>query len=647
MVDYWGAKADPNYGYSPYSGQLHYGQHESSSEPFTSKAGDGNTMTIEEIRARIHNMHPEKISALGDQWQNAWTLLDNVRTYVLRESTLLHDEHWESPQARDAFLRKGPGEALAYLDVWMDAVQKNVTALRHLVQIAIDARRDIDALWTEYEQALKDAQKVDLGGQLSEWLDVSEHYGTQTWGDSEKAQIKEQVDEVTRDFQRRAQDLAYRVGNEHYEYTSMVSTGVGPPYRPMNAVLNTPGKPPMPTPPPLPPGAGNPGNLPPGVPPPLPPGTKNQPSPPPPPPGTDKPGTPPNAPSDAPEKPAQELPPNPGAENPVNNPPVNQQVVTTLPPPPPPLTSPGTKPPFANPNPNPGPAPSRLNQPTTSPALNTNKPPNPGQLTKNAFSKGPGGGGSQLPPGSSQPPGKTLRRPNTPGDPSRANPGQPQPGRPGERGRDDRSGERTPVRPTATDDAFGRPTGNTAPPVLKNPTGDRDRVRPGSRQELRPTAHTGGDGTTPPVLQRPTRTSEPSVPSRGRPARTTTGPSWLGAEQARESAGNPIIDAPAPPPSGNRVSKLEEIPKELRSRAATRPTGPARPEKPGTVAPELNRRRVGDDRMAGVPQADDEARGVVTDEQAFEVQTPGGGVVTSKREEAAYEPEIRRIPGGR
>jgi hypothetical protein len=42
----------------------------------------------------------------------------------------------------------------------------------------------------------------------------------------------------------------------------------------------------------------------------------------------------------------------------------------------------------------------------------------------------------------------------------------------------------------------------------------------------------------------------------------------------------------------------------------------------------------------------DEESTIVTDEQAFEVQTPGGGVVTSKRDEPVYEPEIRRVLGG-
>lgn len=650
MVDYWGTKADPNYGYSPYSGQLHYGQHKSSSEPFTSKAGDNNSMTIEEIRTRIRNMHPERISALGDQWQNAWTVMDTVRTFVLQSSNLLHDEHWQSPKARNAFMGKGPGEVLAYLDVWMEAAQRNVTALRHLVQIAIDARRDIDNLWDEYQQKLQGAQKVDLQGQLSEWFDMG-RYGMTTWGDAEQWQIKQQVDTVSKEYQEKAQQLAYRVGNEHYEYTSMVSTGVGPPYRPMNAVLNTPGAPPMVNPPGLPPGVGA------GPPPPVP--VRNQP----PPPGKNLPNDPnktlPGDPGKTlPNDPNKTLPNDPGKTlpndpNKVSNPPPNPSLVTTLPPPPPAFTNPNPK---QLPGNTPGQAPSQVKPPGTAPSPGTTRAPNPGQLVKNAFTRD---GNGQLPP-STQPPGKTLRRPNTPGDPSRGLPGQPQQGRPGER-RDGRAGDgdRMPGRPNGTEDAFGRPSGNTAPPVLRNPNGERDRVRPGSKQDLRPTTSADDtaprDGTTPPVLRRPTRTDEPPAPARGRQDRksaerdrnTAAGAEWIGAEHARGLAGSPVLDAPAPPPTGSRVSKLEEVPKVLRSRTATRPTGPARIERPGTVSPELSRRRTGDQHIAAQQQTDDEARGLVTDEQAFEVQTPGGAVVTSRREEAAYEPEIRRILGGR
>jgi hypothetical protein len=63
------------------------------------------------------------------------------------------------------------------------------------------------------------------------------------------------------------------------------------------------------------------------------------------------------------------------------------------------------------------------------------------------------------------------------------------------------------------------------------------------------------------------------------------------------------------------------------------------------VSPELSKRRTSDERREK-QEVDDEARGIVTDEQAFEIPTPGGGVVTSKRDEPGYEPEVRHVLGG-
>jgi urease accessory protein UreE len=675
MVDYWGATADPNYGYSPYSGQLHYGQPELSSVPFTSKAGDGNSTTIEMIKTRIHNMHPEVLSALADQWLNAWTVLDNVRSYVLKESNLLHDKSWDSPKARDAFLRKGPGEALAYLDVWMEAAQKNVTALRHLVTIAQDARREIDALVAEYERKLKEAQNVDLGGRLSEWLDIGERYGTTSWDDAKKYQIQEQVQGVQKTYQQKAQELAYKIGNQHYDYTSMLSSGVGPPYRPMDAVLNSPGAPPMPSFP------GGPGGAPPppAAPPALPPAAPPAPAPPTNPNSLAPNGNPPVAPPvpAPPVKPAPTLPPTV---------PTSAVPPTPVLPPPPVALVPLPAPPPVLPKGGPGGLPSKA--PTSlppgahqgAPTVPTGRqqPPNPGQLTKNSF--GQRSGASQ-PPGMNQPPGKTLRRPPTPGGEGehggrgvqRPGAGEhggrgapPQQGRPGDRRRADRPdfAERTPGTPIDGEEAFGRPSGNLTPPVLKNPTGDRGRTRPGSTAELPPSMRPGGDGsellrrdgTAPPVLNRPGRPGESLPPAtrgrddrrsaeRDRDRKAPAGADWIGADDARAEAGSSVLDAPTLPPSGSRVSGLEEIPQGLRSRAATRPTGPARAARPGTVSPELSKRRTTDERR-DQQQVDDEARGVVTDEQAFEVQTPGGGVVTSKRDEPVYEPEVRRVLGG-
>ena len=196
--------------------------------------------------------------------------------------------------------------------------------------------------------------------------------------------------------------------------------------------------------------------------------------------------------------------------------------------------------------------------------------------------------------------------------------------------------------------------------MLKNPTGDRNRTRPGSREELHPAAYAGDgdgarrDGTAPPVLNSPARPGPAAPPparrradaARARREREAAhGSEWIGAQEARADAGDAVLDAPAPPPTGSRVSRLEEVPKELRSRAATRQPATGRTTRPGAVSPELTKRRTEEDQV--VTQADEESRGIVTDDQAFEVQTPGGGVVTSRRDEPVYEPEQRRVLGGR
>lgn len=146
----------------------------------------------------------------------------------------------------------------------------------------------------------------------------------------------------------------------------------------------------------------------------------------------------------------------------------------------------------------------------------------------------------------------------------------------------------------------------------------------------RPAAPQRPGGAAPPVLNRPT---SPAAPPPYRPTRRDRGlPPWsdlFGAEEARRRGGSGTIDAPerARPDGG---------PWGLRSRAATRPETPAEPNRPGTVAPELGRRRGG-----GEPVPVREDHELVTDQQAFGVRTPGGNVVTGRGEEPP-EPEIRR-----
>ncbi|GAA4599516.1 hypothetical protein BJY16_003105 [Actinoplanes octamycinicus] len=642
MGDYFGATEDPAVTFSPYGGRMYYGDGKYTLG-YTPEAGGDNNHTIEQIEFMINNAHPEQIAVLGDHWQNVVTMLTQYKTYLHDQSKELEKSHWESPDAKNLFLKKGPGEALVYLDIWIQAAQTNVTALRHLVEVAIDSREEMRQLIDRYKKALEKAKNVDAIGWTSEFLDPSRWYTSPS--EATDYQIQQQVNETEKRFQKDAQQLAHKYGNQYYEYSKALSNGVGPPFRAMNAVLNRPGKPQLNTPPGLP-GGGAPAPAPPPPPPapapvlpPPPPG--GQPNPP----GQNQPNPPGQG--TTPQNPPGTLPPKPG-EKPGQQP--------GLPPsqlPPPGLPGglplfpslPGGTKPALPPSLKPGFGGQKPGLPGT-PGLPGKTMPNPGQLTKNAFNQ-PG-----QPPGLGQPPGRTLRR----GGPRTGQPGQPglPPGRPGDRrrGTTDR-GTRVPGTPLDGEETFGRPPGSTMPPVLKNPTGDRDRRRPGSTEELRPTVSGSNDayrpdGTTPPVLNRPTPPGDqaPARPSRRRETPgERTGPAWgdwFGAEEARSGAGSGLLGAPTPPPTGSRVSKLEEVPDALRSRAAT---AAQQSGKQGTVAPELSKRRTTADPVPVVHE-DDESSRIVTDEQAFEVQTPGGGVVTSKRDEPVYEPEIRRALGG-
>ena len=715
MADYWGATADPNYGYSPYSGQLHYHPPRLSDAPFTAPPGTAGAMSIEEIGRRIYNMHPERIAALADQWQNAATMMSTVRSFVLLQSNALYEQHWRSPQARDAFLKRGPGEALAYLDVWMDAAQNNVTALRHLVLVARDARKAMDDLLRRYEQELQAAQNVGFGENLRSFLGSDVF----SWDNAKNEEIERDVDEVSQRFRLQAQTLAHKFGNQISEYVGTIASGVGPPVRPMNVVLNSPGVPGLGQPgrlpgsgsllppgsPALPPGAqpvlppGSPG-LPPGAQPVLPPGS---------------PGLPPGSPVPPPGSPV--LPPTlPGPGTLPTTPPGG----TALPPggvPVGPGTLPGgVRPPGVLPvpsgpgrRPNPGQlsfGPRGSTQPPgagSPPGQRLGRPIGPGAPPPVAFGPrdirraGPGQTGrpapadgpsirrpGALPPGQLGSPGmyRPGPRPGTsaqpgrpgsgisgqpgrlgsgstgqPGRPVRGNPGRPArpgsgiPGEPGS-GAPGGSGSRTPGGSgTGTTGGFGsrasggsglgapggtgptqpvRPASGspersgkqrtsgggqpripggglfegtpetTAPRVLKNPAGDEGRQRPGSRAELDPGASArrpgdvGPNGTSPPVLGRSARPAEESVPGRGetsrRDRRASAGPDWFGVDQARADAAAPVVNGPDAPLTGAAVSRLEEVPDGLRSRAATWADGPWG-VRPGEDAPEPGRRR--------------------------------------------------------
>jgi hypothetical protein len=113
-----------------------------------------------------------------------------------------------------------------------------------------------------------------------------------------------------------------------------------------------------------------------------------------------------------------------------------------------------------------------------------------------------------------------------------------------------------------------------------------------------------------------------------------------------------VLDTPAPPVSGAAVSGLEEVPKALRGSPWSSPPAGRPGAHPNTVAPELGTRhtRPAAETVGGVPAGAagpaGDGRRIVTDEEAFSVDTPGGGVLGKRPEDRSYRAEPPTALGG-
>lgn len=218
--------------------------------------------------------------------------------------------------------------------------------------------------------------------------------------------------------------------------------------------------------------------------------------------------------------------------------------------------------------------------------------------------------------------------------------------------------------PARVEGPFSGPPPSTAPPVLSNPA-HRQQRRPGSPEELL-AAPAGADqrpgtpGAAPPVLTSPAQQPVPPMPPMlgqpgrsapaGRPGKArrpgSPGPSgapgtgWADPPAARPDVSTPVLHKPAVPLSGSAVSELAEV--RLRGRPGQRVAG-ARPD--GTVAPEVTARRTSREPAGAGAQPAEEPQ-IVTDEQAFTVETPGGGVLTKQPKDASYRAEPPAALGG-
>jgi hypothetical protein len=622
-MEYWGARSFFASG-GP-EGVNRYTPSPAGPSQWTMPNDDKNSATIDEIHRQLMAQHPEIISLLADEWQNAYNMLANIRGQLLDESNALYNESWRNSDARDAFMKAGPGITLAFLDDWMTGASNNVSALRALVGIATESRTTITNTWNDFMAEVQKAKTLDGGEEFKTFWQL-----WKSWPDAERDEKINDLNHVQDKYNKLARGIAWDVANQYFDtLTSGVANGFGPPYSPMDVVLNVPGHPKW-TPPP---GAPSLAGLTP------PPGLNAPPAPPAPP---AAPPAPPAAPPAIPTDPAQlqllmlaNLRPPPGAPD------LSR------------LTAPAGPPAEADPG-----MAARLAAQLAALQAGTA----PAGLTAELAAASTlglrggvfGGGGAPGMPGGGSAPG--MGRP--PGAPPSLGNGSRGRGRPGGLSRDDQ--RKLGAMPEENEDAFSRPSTGTSPPVLSGPrSGQRG---PGDRdQQFRPPAAELTDTPLPerpdavsPVLNSPAMNASRSMPppppggqrerrSQGSPpARANpTDVDWMDQEGIRADAISGTIAMPPPVAPGPVGSGLEEVPATLRRAVPPVPGRGAKGSRPGTVAPELGGRRATPTNRSGSKEDEkvEHEENVVTNVDAFTVETPGGAVLTTPVEDHPHQSE--------
>jgi hypothetical protein len=594
---------------------------------------------IENIRAMIKAQQPGTISAVADYWVNVKQLLDTVAKTVSEQADALHGGNkngfggWSSPAATE-FLRWGPGATLYSIKQWRDAADANVRGLRAISAAVLQAHKDIDEAWRNYQQEVASDKNTLLQGWSYDPTKLPENERKQLPGPvaDKISQIYEHNTAIWRKWSVEAQKIAYNLSQVYYtQMENNLASGRGSRFEgPSNAVIDDPMKANMPSAPP--PGAA-------------------------PPPGSAPPAPPPGAPGTSP-------PPSSSKLN-VNSPPTTFEQIKELAsaPPPPPAANPS--PPAPLPGSKPGLSP--LLSPETALLLGLVPPPSPATATgglpglsnapRSLFGRATssiespeGTGGlknllsrqgvlrpSATPAQSEAPPsgmGRTLSRSGL----RSPHGGEPE-GAPGRRGRGPGGLSEKESRPGAPgygeEELFGHGTPSTTAPVL------------GGR---RTTGIPGGPSEEPPGQLGPTRPgTTPSVLKAARNGKNTPGTAGpaeevFGGEPGQPGAIRPVLGNPTRQRGKEHDERLDEIPRGLRgvhtTGAAHQQTGP------GELA---SRRRVTDPHWqdAGMDAAghEDVSR-VVGDEEAWAVETPGGAVLTSHTEQPVYQAEHRPVLGG-
>jgi hypothetical protein len=545
-------------------------------------------LTIAALKPYVMNQQPAHVSALADQFVNAQTVLTELSNTIRAHSTRLYNETWTNSDARAGFMLQGPGKVLAYLKNWHEDLDRNVRALRTLVEPMRTSQSAMEQLWIDYEAEVaheSDPSNLSISERLAvrnpNWHDYINPLSPLDNNAQTDAYIMQQVQAVREKYNRLARELVHTVNNAYEDAFRTMRYGLGATYEPPNVLMVQPGMdiPHLPATPPV----GLPGGVPTGPPalaPPAPPAV------PPPPLTALVPPGPPVAPPAPPNAPV--LPSGPPAV-PTGPPvaPVAPGLAGGLPPLPPfapglgnvklPGPPPGLGGGFA-----PGSLPGTAGLGATAPGFSSPMPPpglgrglNRGVLRNPGAPPNPGGGapgsGMLPPPGAGQrrrrqAPGSTLRSPaanytqtGTPGVPGGSGSGMLPPPPPGSRRRQPGGLPGSGIGSLDVPEAFNR--GGMPPPVS-------------------------------PVLGRPAQRRQTDQPAT---------PGGMRGSFAPPPAAPPVLNASTARPGGMTLPPGGIPPQRRDRRAAGTPGvgGPGSPLLPGGMPP--GRGRSGDDRRRARP----------------------------------------------
>ncbi|MEU6642101.1 hypothetical protein ABZ863_06080 [Saccharomonospora sp. NPDC046836] len=195
-------------------------------------APDDSDMNFRLIYQTIKNERPGTAENRGRQWAAVATMLNTLKTQV-RDQVSALDPDWASPTAKEAFLEK-IGRTLAYVELWRQAAWANAGAHRGLAEVMREYQLRIEALKTEYDSDLAQSRRAI-------WRYLDEYTTPET--------TMEDIDQLAREhnwehelphdeFDQRARQLLSEMAGEYLPYLSQLNDGRPLKLEPFNAVLH-------------------------------------------------------------------------------------------------------------------------------------------------------------------------------------------------------------------------------------------------------------------------------------------------------------------------------------------------------------------------------------------------------------------------